>query len=76
MGIEMDYGDGTVGAVDGAKEGEGNCVVTAEGDDSGEGLAILGGAFLFGVCGWGAGEDAVVAFFNLMEGPCVVVSGV
>lgn len=76
MRIEVDYGDGTVCTVDGAEEGKGDGVVAAEGDDSWEGLAVLGGSFLFGVCGWGAGEDAVVAFFDLVEGPCVVISGV
>ena len=48
-------------------------MVAAEGDDSWQGLTVLCGAFLLGVCGGGAGEDAVVAFFDLVEGPCIVV---
>lgn len=48
-------------------------MVAAEGDDSWQGLTVLCGALLLGVCGGGAGEDAVVAFFDLVEGPCVVV---
>jgi hypothetical protein len=31
VGIEVDYGDGTVSAIYGAQEGEGDCVVTAKG---------------------------------------------
>jgi hypothetical protein len=74
VGIEVDYGDGSVGAVDGAEEWECDGVVAAEGDDSWEGLAVFGRPFLFGVCGGGPGEDAVVAFFDLVERPGVVVS--
>jgi hypothetical protein len=76
VAVEVDDADGTVGAVDGAEEGKGYRVVAAQGDDSGEGLAILGRAFLLGVCLGLAGEDAVVAFFDLVEGVGVVVSGV
>jgi len=50
-------------------------VVAAEGDDAGEGLAVLCWAFLVGVGGGGAREDGVVAFFDLGECPGVVVSG-
>ena len=74
MRIEVDNRDGAVGAVDGAQEGEGYGVIAAEGDDSGKCLAVLRGTFLFGVCGRGAGEDAVVTFFDLVEGPGVIVS--
>ena len=35
MAVEVDHGDGTVGAVDGAQEREGDGVVAAEGDDAG-----------------------------------------
>ncbi len=49
-------------------------MVAAERDDSRESLAILGWPFLVRVCGRGAGEDGVVAFFDLMKGPSIVVS--
>lgn len=74
MRIEVDDGDGAVGAVDGAEEGERDGVVAAEGDDAGEGLAVLCWAFLVGIGGRGSREDGVVAFFDLGEGPGVVVS--
>ena len=74
MRIEVDYGDRTVCTVDGAEEGKGNCMVAAKGDDSWESLAVLCWALFLRVCGGRAGEDAVVAFFNLLESPCVVVS--
>ena len=70
----MDDRDGAIGAVDGSQEGEGDGVVAAEGDDSGQGLAEEGGALLVRVGSWLSREDAVVAFFDLVEGVGVVVS--
>lgn len=49
-------------------------MVAAEGDDAGEGLALLGGAGFVGVGLGGAREDRVVAFFDLVKSPCVVVA--
>lgn len=49
-------------------------MVAAKGDDSREGFAVLGRPFLVRVCGGGAGEDGVVSFFDLVEGPCVIIS--
>lgn len=72
----MDHGDGAVGAVDGAQEGEGDGVVSAEGDDAGEGLPLDPGAAFVGVGGGGAGEDLKVAFLDLFECVGVVVSWV
>ena len=70
----MDYGDGTVSAVDGSEERQCDSVVTTEGDYSGQGLAVLCWAFLLRVRGWGASENAVVTLFDLVERPGVVVS--
>ena len=48
-------------------------MISAKGDDAGERLTILCGTLFLGVSGWRAREDAVVALFDLVEGPCVVV---
>lgn len=74
MAVKVDDGDRPVGAVDGPQQGEGDGVVAAEGDDARERLALDGRAALVGVGRRGAGEDAVVAVFDLLERPGVVVT--
>ena len=71
----MDDGDGAVGAVDAAQEGERDRVVAAEGDDAWEGAAGFAGAGEVRVCAGGAGEEGVVALFDLLDGVGVVVAG-
>jgi len=73
MRVEVDDGDGAVGARDTAEERESDGVVTAEGDDAGEGLALQGWALLVGVGGWSSAQDAVVAVLDLLDGVGVVV---
>jgi hypothetical protein len=70
----MDYADGTVVTVYRAEERKGDGVVTAKGDKTRQCLSVLCWSLLFRICGWLPGEEGVVAFFDLMEGPCVVVS--
>jgi hypothetical protein len=48
-------------------------VVAAHSDDTGEGLTLLRKPRLFGVGGGLAHENAVVAFFDLVDGPFWVV---
>ena len=74
MAVEVDDADGAVGAVDAPEEGERDGVVAAEGDDAGEGFAVFGGAGLVGVGGGFAGQEGVVAFFDLFDGVRVVIS--
>jgi hypothetical protein len=71
--VEVDHGDWAVGLVHAAKDWEGDGVVAAHGDDTGESLALLRETGLFGVGGGLAHEDAVVAFFDLVDGPVWVV---
>lgn len=75
MGVEVDHANGAVGAVDGAQQGQGDGVVAAEGDDTRQGLAVLGRAGLVGVGLGLAAQDGVVAFLDLVEGVGVVVRG-
>ena len=76
VGVEVEYGDGAVDAVDGAEQGERDSVVAAERDQPWVRLAGLGeeagGA---GVGVGGAREEEVVAFFDLLDGVGVVVAG-
>lgn len=60
--------------VDTPQQGEGDGVVTAEGDDARKCLASLGKTLLVGIGEGLAHQDAVVAFLDLLDGPGVVVS--
>lgn len=73
VAVEMDDGHGPVLTVDGPQQGQRYGVVPAQGDDPGQRPAPLGRADLVGGGGRRAGEDAVMAFFNLVECPGVVV---
>lgn len=75
MRIEMDYGDGPVGAVDGAQERQRDGVVPPERDHPRERLPALCWAGLLGVGRRRPREDAVVALLDLVEGVRIVVSG-
>lgn len=72
VGVEMDHSDGTVRAVHAAKQGQSDGVVTAHGDDTRQSLAVLAWAWLFRICSWLPHQDAVVAFFNLLDRPLIV----
>ena len=73
VGVEVDDGDGAVGLVDAAQQGEGDAVVAAEGDEAGEGGAGFGETGEAGVGVGFAREEGVVAGFDLLEGVGVVV---
>jgi hypothetical protein len=73
MAVEVNHGYGPVGAVNGLQQGEGDGVVAAERDDSGQGLAVLGGTLLVCVGRRRSREDAEVALLDLVESPGVVV---
>lgn len=75
MRVEVDYGYGTVGFVDGAQKGKRYSMIAAQGYDAREGLFVLGGADLFCVGSGCAREEAVVAFFDLLDCMGVVVAG-
>lgn len=74
VGVEVDDGDGAVGAVDAAEEGEGYGVVAAEGDDPGECAAFECWTGHLSVSHGLAGEEGVVAFFYLLESVGVIVA--
>lgn len=72
--VEVDDGDGAVCFVHAPEQRESDGVVASEGDDTWEDFSVLGDADVVGFrCGC-PHEDAVVAFFDLLEGPFVVVS--
>lgn len=74
MRVEVDDADGPVGAGDAAEERERDGVVAAECDNSREGLALEGRAFLVWIRGWGSAQNAVMAILDLLNGVGVVVS--
>lgn len=73
VAIEVDHRDGSICAVDGSQQREGDGVVTAQRDDTGKCLALLRGAELVGVGGGGTREDAVMTLLDLVKSPSVVV---
>ena len=73
MAIEMDHGDGTIRLVNAAQQRKGDGVVASHGDNPRQGLASLGEAVLISIGVRFAHEDAVVAFFDLLDSPRVVV---
>lgn len=73
MAVEVDHRDGSICAVDGSQQREGDGVVTAQRDDTGKCLALLRGAELVGVGGGGTREDAVMTLLDLVKSPSVVV---
>ena len=75
VGVEVDDCDWAVGFVHAAEERKGDGVVTTKGDDTRKGLALGRWAWVEGVGRWLAHEDAVVAFFDLLDGKGVVVAG-
>lgn len=74
MAVKVNDRHGPVRPVDGAQQGQSDGVVSAEGDDPGEGLGAQSRAGLVCVGSRGAAQDLVVALLNLAERPGVVVS--
>jgi hypothetical protein len=64
----------TVGTVDRTQQGQRDGVVTAQGDDTGERLALLRKTSLVGIGLGISGQDVVMSFLNLLQSPSVVVS--
>lgn len=74
MAVKVNHRDGAVRPVDGPEQGEGDRVVSAEGDDARQCLALLGEASLLGSRLGLPCEDCIVALFNLLQSPRVVVA--
>jgi hypothetical protein len=73
MTIKVNNRHRTVSTINRPQQGEGDGMVASQGDDPRQRLAVLGRAGLLGVCLGGPGEDAVVAFLDLVQGVGVVV---
>ena len=75
MAVEVDHGDGAVGAVDAAQEGKRDGMVATEGDDTREGATGFTRAGEVRVRAGSAGEEGIVALLDLLDGVSVVVTG-
>lgn len=73
VAVKVDDGHGSVRSVDGPQQGKRYRVVTSECNDTGQGLAALGRPLLLGVRLRLAGENAVMALLDLVEGERIVV---
>ena len=74
MRIEVDYSNWTVSAVHTAEKWQGDRMVAAECNDTWKSFAFLRNAWLFCIRGWISHEDGVVALFDLVESPSVIVA--
>lgn len=66
MAVKVNDGNRTVSPVDRSQQGQSNGVITTQGNDAGQSLALLRRADLVRVGGWLARKDAVVALFDLV----------
>ena len=71
--VEVDDSHRSVCAVHAAEQRQSDGVITAHGDHTREGLIFLRKSRLVGVSGRVAHEDAVVAFFDLVNSPLRIV---
>jgi hypothetical protein len=74
MTVKVDDGNGPIGTVDGPQQGEGDGVVTAQGNDSRQSLPLDGRTPLVGIRSRSAGENVEMALLDLMEGKGVVIT--
>lgn len=74
MTIEMNHRNRSIGLVNTPQQGQSNCMVTAHSDDAGEGLASSRETVLISVGEGLPHEEIVMAMFDLLNGPAVVVS--
>jgi hypothetical protein len=73
VAVKVDDRNGSICTVDGLEERKCDGVVTAEGDDAWQSLALQGEALHVGVGGRGSRKNAVVSFLDLVQSPRVVV---
>jgi hypothetical protein len=74
MAVKMNDSHRPICTVDGSEERKCNGVVTAEGDDSRQSLALQGWTDLVCICDRRPRQDTVMAFFDLLEGKLVIVA--
>ena len=72
----MNDADGAVGFGYGAEQRKGDCVVTTQGNDAGEGFALFGWANFVCVGLRAAHEECIVAFFDLLDGIGVIITAI
>lgn len=73
MTIKMNYCNRPIGLVETPQQGKGNGMVAAHGDDAREGFSSSRETVFIGVSVGFAHEEAVVALFNLLDCPCVII---
>lgn len=70
----MNYADGSISSVHTPQKWKSNRMVSTEGDDSRQRLAVLRRAILLRIGGWGAIQNAVVTLFDLLDRVGIVIS--
>jgi hypothetical protein len=73
MAVEMDHSYRPVSLVDTAQQWQCDGMITTQGDDPRQSLSGPGQSFSVRVSERLAHEQAVVSFFDLLDGPSVVV---
>lgn len=75
MGVEMDDRDGSIRLVHGSQQRQSNSMITSHGNDTRQCLSVLGGSNHVCVGSGLAHQDTVMAFFNLLQSPLIVIAG-
>ena len=71
----MNDADRTVGLVHGAEQGERDCMVTAQSNDTGKGFAFQCGANFVCIGLRASHEELVMTIFDLLDGVGIVITG-
>jgi hypothetical protein len=75
MRVKVNDAHRAISTVDRPQQRQSDGMITAKGDDTGQGLAVLSRALLLGIRPGLTGEDAVVSLLDLVKGIGVVVRG-
>lgn len=73
MTVEMDDRNWSVRAINRPQQRQSDSMIATHGNNTGKRLAFLRRSELVCVSGWITRENAVMAFLDLVESPCVVV---
>lgn len=75
MGVEVNYGDGPISSVNGSEEWQCDCMISPKCNEAWEGAAGFANARAVSSGMRYAGQQSVMAFFDLLECVGIVIAG-